>query len=48
MVTHDPNVASFADRVLFLKDGAIVDETRPEPHEAGNAEAVVERMQGIT
>jgi putative ABC transport system ATP-binding protein len=47
MVTHDPNVASFADRVLFLKDGEIVDETRPEPHEAGNAEAVVERMQSI-
>ena len=26
MVTHDPNVASKADRVLFLKDGQIVDE----------------------
>ena len=47
MVTHDPNVASFADRVLFLKDGQIVDETRPEPHQAGDAAAVVERMQAI-
>jgi putative ABC transport system ATP-binding protein len=26
MVTHDPNAASFADRVLFLADGKIVDE----------------------
>jgi putative ABC transport system ATP-binding protein len=26
MVTHDPNAASYADRVLFLGDGRIVDE----------------------
>lgn len=26
MVTHDPNAASFADRVIFLDDGRIVDE----------------------
>ncbi len=26
MVTHDPNAASYADRVLFLADGRIVDE----------------------
>jgi putative ABC transport system ATP-binding protein len=26
MVTHDPNAASYADRVIFLGDGAIVDE----------------------
>jgi putative ABC transport system ATP-binding protein len=26
MVTHDPNAASFADHVLFLADGRIVDE----------------------
>ncbi|MCJ7831832.1 MAG: ABC transporter ATP-binding protein [Actinobacteria bacterium] len=26
MVTHDPKAASFADRVIFLKDGKIVDE----------------------
>jgi putative ABC transport system ATP-binding protein len=26
MVTHDPNSASYADRVLFLADGRIVDE----------------------
>ena len=26
MVTHDPGAASYADRVLFLADGRIVDE----------------------
>ncbi len=26
MVTHDPNAASYADRVVFLGDGKIVDE----------------------
>jgi putative ABC transport system ATP-binding protein len=32
MVTHDPISASFADRVVFLADGRIVDEIRePNP-----------------
>jgi len=40
MVTHDPNAASYADRVLFLADGRIVDEmTDP------TAERVLERMK---
>ena len=26
MVTHDPNAASYADRVVFLADGLLVDE----------------------
>jgi putative ABC transport system ATP-binding protein len=26
MVTHDPSAAAFADRVIFLADGAVVDE----------------------
>ena len=26
MVTHDPTAASYADRVVFLVDGRIVDE----------------------
>jgi putative ABC transport system ATP-binding protein len=26
MVTHDPNAACYADRVLFLADGRIVSE----------------------
>lgn len=28
VVTHSPRVAAFANRVYFLKDGAIVDQTR--------------------
>lgn len=27
MVTHDPRIAAYADRIIFLKDGKIVDET---------------------
>jgi putative ABC transport system ATP-binding protein len=40
MVTHDPSAASYADRVLFLADGHIVDEML-EP----TAEAVLDRMK---
>jgi len=40
MVTHDPTAASYADRILFLEDGQIVDEMR-EP----TAERVLDRMK---
>ncbi|QKV94553.1 ABC transporter ATP-binding protein [Streptomyces sp. NA02950] len=40
MVTHDPVAASYADRVVFLADGRIVDELR-DP----SAEAVLDRMK---
>ncbi len=40
MVTHDPQAASYADRVVFLADGKIVDEMR-EP----TAESVLDRMK---
>lgn len=42
IVTHDARAASFADRVVFLRDGAIVDELR-EP----SMEAVLGVMAGI-
>jgi putative ABC transport system ATP-binding protein len=42
MVTHDPGAASYADRVLFLADGRIVDEMA-EP----TAEKVLERMKAF-
>lgn len=35
MVTHDPACAARADRVLYLKDGSIVDEWKAGPWEAG-------------
>ncbi len=28
MVTHDPRIAAYADRIVFLKDGIIADQTR--------------------
>jgi putative ABC transport system ATP-binding protein len=40
MVTHDPTAASYADRILFLADGRVVDEMH-EP----TAERVLERMK---
>ncbi|MGW5052533.1 ABC transporter ATP-binding protein [Actinokineospora sp. NPDC004072] len=40
MVTHDPIAAGYADRVLFLADGALVDEM-PEP----TPERVLDRMR---
>jgi putative ABC transport system ATP-binding protein len=33
LVTHDPNVASAADRVVRMRDGLIVGESRLEGHE---------------
>jgi putative ABC transport system ATP-binding protein len=31
VVTHDAQLASWADRIIFLRDGRIVDETGPVP-----------------
>jgi putative ABC transport system ATP-binding protein len=42
MVTHDPVAAGYADRVLFLADGRIVDEIL-DP----SSDAVLERMKGF-
>ncbi|MGD9956517.1 MAG: ABC transporter ATP-binding protein [Candidatus Nanopelagicales bacterium] len=42
MVTHDPGAASYADRVLFLADGRIVDEML-DP----SADRVLERMKAF-
>jgi len=42
MVTHDPSAASYAERVVFLADGRIVDEMA-DP----TAERVLDRMKGF-
>jgi putative ABC transport system ATP-binding protein len=42
MVTHDPVAASYADRIVFLADGRIVDEML-EP----TAQRILDRMKGL-
>ena len=42
MVTHDPNAAGHADRVVFLADGKIVDEIL-QP----TAETILDKMHGL-
>ena len=40
MVTHEPTAAAYADRVLFLADGRIVDEMQ-----SPTADAVLDRLK---
>ena len=42
MVTHEPSAAAYADRVLFLADGRIVDEMR-----SPTADSVLDRMKTL-
>jgi putative ABC transport system ATP-binding protein len=42
MVTHDPIAAGYADRVVFLADGKIVDEMQ-----SPTAEAVIDRVKRL-
>jgi len=42
MVTHDPNAAGYADRVVFLTDGTIVDELA-----SPTADSVLDRMKRL-
>jgi ABC-type lipoprotein export system ATPase subunit len=40
LVTHEPRFASYADRVLFLRDGVIVDQTPHHQPAVGNLVSV--------
>jgi putative ABC transport system ATP-binding protein len=42
IVTHDPRAASYADRVVFLADGHVVDELR-----SPTADSVLDRMKAL-
>ena len=42
MVTHDPRAATYADSVLFLADGRIVDEL-----ERPDTEAILDRIRSL-
>lgn len=50
MVTHDPAAAAYADRVLFLADGSLVDslERRPEWEPTHAAGEIAARMARLT
>jgi putative ABC transport system ATP-binding protein len=43
MVTHDPRLASFAKRLLLMKDGDIVDDVKLDGHGGESARAAMER-----
>ena len=42
MVTHDPEAASYADRLLVLRDGLVVHDAA-----AGTADEVIELMKAV-
>jgi len=44
MVTHDAYAASYADRVVFLKDGRIVHELRREASTDNRLQAIMDVM----
>jgi putative ABC transport system ATP-binding protein len=46
--TYTPRIAAYADRILFLKDGAIVDETRLDAQNIGNAGLVADKVKTIS
>ena len=50
MVTHDPRIAAYADRIIFLRDGKVVDQTILERNERNNgkkADAVVKKIKEL-
>ena len=47
MVTHDPRIAAYADRIIFLKDGKVVDETVLEKKTGRRAAALEKKIKEI-
>lgn len=47
MVTHDPRIAAYADRIIFLKDGRVADETILDTGKAENTAMLAEKIQGM-
>ena len=48
MVTHDPRIAAYADRIIFLKDGKVVDEALLEKKNGKNADDVAEKIKALS
>jgi putative ABC transport system ATP-binding protein len=47
MVTHDPRIAAYADRIIFLKDGLVVDETVLERKSSKTAQLVADKVKEV-
>ncbi len=47
MVTHDPRIAAYSDRIVFLKDGKVVDETRLKNNGADEAKRLRDKMEAL-
>ncbi len=47
MVTHDPLAASYADRVIFMQDGRLVQELRREVPPALQVQAIHDMLQKL-
>jgi putative ABC transport system ATP-binding protein len=47
MVTHDPRIAAYADRIIFLKDGTIVDDTRLSARGDGASQRVSDKLTSL-
>jgi putative ABC transport system ATP-binding protein len=45
LVTHDPRIAAYADRVIFLRDGQVVDESKLKGQ--GNADQIREQLSRV-
>jgi putative ABC transport system ATP-binding protein len=48
IVTHDPRIAAYADRIVFLQDGPVVDETRLSGSASSNVAALKDRAESLS
>jgi putative ABC transport system ATP-binding protein len=47
MVTHDPRIAAYPDRIIFLKDGKVVDDTLLNGSNNENAKRLKEKVESL-
>jgi putative ABC transport system ATP-binding protein len=47
IVTHDPRIAAYADRIIFLKDGKVIDETLLERRNGNKVSTVTEKIKEL-
>lgn len=44
MVTHAPQMASYCDRIILLKDGVILEELKKEESQEGFYQQIIQKM----